>query len=469
MDPIETTVRDEAPETQTASGPGEARPSRRQFVGGSVLLTGGLVASTLVAPAAQALAAQPDEAHRQRRGAQRGVAVPCPTVRPTTVVRKNITEMSDAEYKALQDAVRIIRARGPLDFTSQQYQARIHDLFCNTSDANKQVHFSWKFLPWHRGYLYYYESILQAAIGDSRLALPYWDWSKDFSIPARYWGAGNPLYDTNRVATPSSQVTPSRTAIQGLLALPLFSSFGGTSAASGQVETGPHNYIHNFIGGDMGDFATAGLDPIFFSGHHSMIDHLWWMWNQDPAHQNPSDPSWLNLRFSYYTPTGQPCEITVREILTLPVTYATSGKEVRAASALGEVTVKRAPVTVELGDITSDSVRSLREPVQRAVQLLIEGVVVPSDQGADVEIYFNEPDAKGESDSPNYAGYFSLVPLGHHGEHTKFNILVDVTQKAEKLASSRGASSVTLVPVPVEKSRFLEGTVRFDRISLVSL
>ena len=59
------------------------------------------------------------------------------------------------------------------------------------------------------------------------------------------------------------------------------------------LETGPHATIHKSLGGQTGDlsFMTSSNDPIFFL-HHSMIDNIWWRWqeiNPDRIHSYPSD------------------------------------------------------------------------------------------------------------------------------------------------------------------------------------
>lgn len=47
-------------------------------------------------------------------------------------------------------------------------------------------HGNWWFLPWHRGYLGYFEMICRELSQDSQFALPYWDWTADPQLPARF-------------------------------------------------------------------------------------------------------------------------------------------------------------------------------------------------------------------------------------------------------------------------------------------
>src|SRR5205807_7889946 len=72
--------------------------------------------------------------------------------------------------------------------------------------------------------------------------------------------------------------------------------------SSGNLEGNPHNHVHVYVGrktpdrktsGLMSDPGTAALDPIFYL-HHSNIDRMWAVWNENPANTNPTDPNWLN-------------------------------------------------------------------------------------------------------------------------------------------------------------------------------
>lgn len=64
-------------------------------------------------------------------------------------------------------------------------QAIIHLIDC--------PHRNWWFLPWHRAYVWYFESIIQKYSGDPNFALPYWDWTATPSIiPALWQGALTP-------------------------------------------------------------------------------------------------------------------------------------------------------------------------------------------------------------------------------------------------------------------------------------
>ncbi len=65
-------------------------------------------------------------------------------------------------------AIGVLRDRFDDDPTGWTYQAQIHGLFPDPQDGfrNKCQHFSWFFLPWHRMYLFHFESIIRSVVED---------------------------------------------------------------------------------------------------------------------------------------------------------------------------------------------------------------------------------------------------------------------------------------------------------------
>jgi len=182
------------------------------------------------------------------------------------------------------------------------------------SDANqarfwKQCqHQTWHFLPWHRGYLSSFEAIMRAAIvklgGPDDWALPYWNYSDSQDPNARKLptafgqarlpdGKANPLLVTRRYGDGTGRIviTPADVALNALRETEFSAKgdggttgFGGPPTTfrhhgtnNGEVESLPHNNIHDLIGGrqldgDPEDVRiyglmsmpdTAALDPAF--------------------------------------------------------------------------------------------------------------------------------------------------------------------------------------------------------------
>lgn len=77
--------------------------------------------------------------------------------------------------KSYAKAVRAMLALPPEDPRNWYRHAIIHTLDC--------PHGNWWFLPWHRGYLGWFEQICRELSRDPHFALPYWDWTTEPKIP----------------------------------------------------------------------------------------------------------------------------------------------------------------------------------------------------------------------------------------------------------------------------------------------
>ncbi len=271
-------------------------------------------------------------------------------------IRKNVWELGgDWADPILWYArgVKAMKARALKEPTAWRFYGAIHGIdqplwkqlgYLSNSDQmpshalvsqfwNQCQHGSWYFLPWHRGYLIAFESIVRDAIvqlhGPADWALPYWNYFKPhqnklppaFASPNWPDGQGdNPLFVKERygpqnngnVSVPVSQVN------MNALGDPHFSGtanggspgFGGVNTGfshggqvHGGIETQPHDWVHGLVGGHkpnnvnspglMSDPDTAGLDPIFWL-HHGNIDRLWEVWREHPpTHVDPTSTNWL--------------------------------------------------------------------------------------------------------------------------------------------------------------------------------
>ncbi len=197
------------------------------------------------------------------------------------------------------------------------------------STWNACQHFSWYFLPWHRMYLHYYETILRtfidAAQGPADWALPFWDYDPArpetlglppaFLQPQRPDGGDNALYRNERALSilDGDPVPDGDVDLSGWPDLFTSSSifvptFGGPKTgwshfgdAVGHVEGVPHGTVHVDVGGPgglMSAFETAGQDAIFWL-HHANIDRLWEVWRNQPGHADPPDDEWQSVAFEF--------------------------------------------------------------------------------------------------------------------------------------------------------------------------
>jgi polyphenol oxidase len=242
--------------------------------------------------------------------------------------------------------------RDPHDPKGWRVHALEHHAVCaavsNADDA--QVHGSWWFLPWHRAFLAVTEWKLRAISGDPELALPYWNWSSDRSIPAAFSREGTALaravrYTPDRLLTPvevdhlAHDAALARLGLAGLSAgsfqartqeqIPV--CFGGIARPNdgrwhgrSRLETVPHNAIHSYVGGespdgklgDMTELSTAALDPLFYA-HHGNLDRLWEIWRADPVRKatEPKDAAFLQHRFPFLWLDGTIVTVSVAETL----------------------------------------------------------------------------------------------------------------------------------------------------------
>jgi len=285
---------------------------------------------------------------------------------------------SDRMVKALRKGVAAMKARPAYDPFSWFYQAAIHGVLPAAVDAERATlaavneaeaakldgvfqkrywnqcphngEESANFLPWHRGYTYYFERILRLHTEDDQFSLPYWDYEaktnrkfpKEFGEP--FVGGDrnerNPLFMAQRdfyftrydhpfaVGLPLLELTDEAVDSSGTLASPVFfgdketEGIGGGYAdedatTRGLMESRPHDHIHRAVGGiiiqadgspalgAMSQPPTAGFDPIF-PMHHSNIDRLWAVWSCMPGKQwgklPPAD--WFNERAWFFWDVG---------------------------------------------------------------------------------------------------------------------------------------------------------------------
>ncbi|HEX4963558.1 MAG TPA: tyrosinase family protein [Thermoanaerobaculia bacterium] len=201
-------------------------------------------------------------------------------------VRKNIDVlMLDSQaYGNFLYALQKIKELPPSDKRSFAYLARLH----NDRRVGPCEHGSELFLPWHRSVLLDFENALRAVDPPrtANVTLPYWDWSKPPSgkrFPRVAEDPANPLY---RAGRDGSDSLPLPEELRDILRLPTFAEFGGEKDGGyGQLEAGPHNYMHScYVGGDMRSDTTAAVDPLFWM-FHAYIDLLWAEWQKTHSGQ----------------------------------------------------------------------------------------------------------------------------------------------------------------------------------------
>jgi tyrosinase len=221
-------------------------------------------------------------------GSRQSFANPQPATRNVTV-RKSVYDLTQDEIVALQKTFAGLQAIS--DNRGYQYLASIHGLnqyYC--------AHGNRLFLIWHRPFLVMFEQAMQAITPG--IGLPYWDWTTDRAenegIPQMFTAATyvdpasgkkllNPLLsaaisfknpnkwaETFRSPAPSSALKSLRTLVEKADKSKTYDRF------CPQVEQ-PHNGLHGWVGGCMGQVPYAAFDPVFWV-HHCFIEKLFCDW-----------------------------------------------------------------------------------------------------------------------------------------------------------------------------------------------
>lgn len=202
------------------------------------------------------------------------------------------------------------------------------------------------FLSWHRLYIWCFERIVEAAVGQP-FRLPYWDFNRDGSLPVEFVEPvngsqrGNPLFRPDRKswinAFPNPQpMRGSNFSPANALAQPrLAYQSDNRPGFSLMLEQAPHNNVHTAIGTadregnpiGMAVITTAARDPIFWL-HHVNIDRLWESWRlADQNGDSRRDPTgnWRTQRHHFVSPDSRrvvlPTEFALRTRRNLGYEY----------------------------------------------------------------------------------------------------------------------------------------------------
>jgi Common central domain of tyrosinase len=482
----------------------------------------GLGLVSMAAVSAEAVSADPPMCEVQAPPAtgqeQRARAYDFPRVAQTRV-RKSLFEVATdkKELDRLAQAFDLIRKLDKNDTRAWCHQANLHDQHCSYGPDSRpagqpayylQIHFGWFFLPWHRAYLYFYESILQELLKDDTFALPYWDWSQNPTIPDAFFDAASPLYRPGRDARKGQSITDDiavhdRTkplTVEAVKSIPYFypplpsltGSLGGppdndqsSGFLQGALEANPHNAIHNWVGGDMGSFNTAARDPLFFL-HHANVDKVWADWQLMPGHTNPSSASWLSQWFNFFEPKkGEQISVTVADTIDFTrvnVIYepyrspAARGSQAKLAQAKPK-TLADGPVEVEARTLRARPARAALAAVpRRTIRLTVDGYQDPGDVAVRIHAFLNKPDADATTPltDEHYVGTFFIVPMVSKGAampghakmaHPARTLNLDITERAAPLLGE-GQPTIKLVPVD-RNQKPVKANVQFKSVAIL--
>ena len=471
-----------------------SRDTRRRFLAKAGLAASGLVLGmapfrSSLLPAAQdcQLVPPPSAGQEQRAQAYQFPSTDQPRVRKSLfdVVASpaDLANLMKA-YQALKD-LQAMTPDSPINWCNQ---ANVHYNHCSFPPPNpqyyQQIHFGWLFLPWHRAYLYFYESILRSLSNQPSFALPYWDWTNNPTIPDVFFDPSSPLFDSRRGPGKGQSMkddqevyaTVEQSNIDYILSQQNFSDFGGPPDSTesdanlqGLLEGSPHDAVHSWTGTqappyyDMGSFDAAARDLLFFA-HHANIDRLWDSWRQTPGHNNPTDSVWLNQWFNFWAPDGGVVSVTVQDTVSTKLNVVYQPPTITLALATPTQELAGKPITSEKITLPEAFRAKLTGPMlpvaqlhRTTVRVHVLGFEAPANVALRLRVFLNKPDASATTslDDPHYAGTIFVVPMraaagGMAGPmHPPHALSLDVTRKIIPLLQKEPQPTVTVTLVPV--------------------
>ncbi|GMN50855.1 hypothetical protein TIFTF001_020012 [Ficus carica] len=437
-------------------------------------------------------------------------------------VRPPAHAVDNAYIAKFNRAVQLMRALPDSDPRSFKQQANIHCAYCDGAyeqvgfpDLDIQVHSSWLFLPFHRWYLYFFERILGKLINDPNFAMPFWNWDAPagMQMPAIYTNTKSPLYDkfrnqnhlppklvdldfngqdesiSNQAQIQANLTIMYRQIVSNGRSARLFMGESyragdDPSPGPGSLENIPHGPVHVWTGDntqpngeDMGNFYSAGRDPIFFA-HHSNIDRMWNIWKTlGGRRQDYTDTDFLDAAFLFYDENSQLVRVKVRDCLdTKKLGYVYQDVDIpwlnsrptprrrvvdKIKTGLKRIGVARAdeyprasfPLTLDKPVKTLVSrpkkKRSKKEKDEEDEVLVIQGIEFDRNVPIKFDVFINdEDDAPTGPDKSEFAGSFVSVPHKHKSK-TKLStcLRLDITELLEDLDAEDDENVVvTLVP-----------------------
>ncbi|KAL0363344.1 UNVERIFIED_CONTAM: Polyphenol oxidase, chloroplastic [Sesamum calycinum] len=442
---------------------------------------------------------------------------------PSTTMRvRPAAHLADEAYIAkFNKAVELMRALPEDDPRSFKQQASVHCAYCDGAydqvgfpNLELQVHNSWLFFPFHRYYLYFFERILGKLIDDPTFAMPFWNWDSPggMRIPAMYANPNSPLYDSLRdlkhqpptvldlnYSGTDPTISADQQTRQNLTVMyrqmvsnsrtpRLF--FGSPyrrgddpNPGSGAIENIPHGPVHVWTGDrnqpnfeDMGNFYSAGRDPIFYA-HHSNIDRMWSIWKTlGGRRQDITDRDFLDASFVFYDENAQMVRVKVRDCLDqtklgyvyqdVEIPWLDSRPTPRVSSVLrklkklGKANAADTHSPKDVFPAKLDKVlkvmvkrpkkkRSKKEKDELEEILVIQGIELERDVYAKFDVYINDEDDEITTpENTEFAGSFVNVPHKHkHGKKIKTQLRLSITEIMEDLdAEDDDHVLVTLVP-----------------------
>ncbi|KAL8129724.1 hypothetical protein V2J09_018879 [Rumex salicifolius] len=417
-----------------------------------------------------------------------------PTAQTNAALRvRPAAHLVDAKYvEKYNRAMSLMKALPDSDPRSFTQQANVHCAYCDGAhdqvgfpNLDLQVHSSWLFFPFHRYYLHFHEKILGKLINDPTFALPYWNWDAPggMQMPAMFADPNSSIYDprrdgahqpptvmdlnyggedetdvSNEDRIAANLTVMYRQMVSNARSPRLFLGYPYRAGdepdpGAGSIENIPHGPIHVWSGDrsqpnleDMGNFYSAGRDPLFYS-HHCNVDRMWYLWkNLDKTRRDHTDPDWLDATFLFYDENANAVRVKVRDCLdtrNLGYTYqdvdlpwlnsrpassksrvrslfSSSGKQAKAAPHVPVVRFPKPLTSTIVTDVGRPKKSRSKEDKEKEEEVLVISVELSRDAFVKFDVLVNDEDddpAAGKPIKAQFAGSFVNVPHKHKHKH----------------------------------------------------
>lgn len=373
---------------------------------------------------------------------------------------------------------------------------------CQAHNAGDKEDF---FLPWHRMFVYHFESIIRHVSGKSEFTLPYWNYSASGPIhgvmPDEFRKSGDPtykcLYVGKRNTSPNvnggDPIDKNDPGALDLTALKqtTYSPAGAAEGFCMDLDGSIHGMVHVLIGNglNMGAIPWAAGDPIFWM-HHCNIDRLWASWNACGG-KNPTDSAWLDQQFTFADANGNKVVMANKEVDTTdklhysydhlescplrisPIEVANINPII-LASLTNTAPLTRGPLRLSLEvkvpvlqrKPLSEHVKTLRP--EKKLYLVIRNLHADAHPGVIYHVYLDLPEGTAPKNAAQYRvgaiNFFDAVPHPGHGGGLESNAAnkfysFDVTDIAKQVLKDK--PSVTIAPLnePAAEARPIVGEI----------
>ena len=243
--------------------------------------------------------------------------------------RQSWRRMTCTEQNEFMNAIRLLKEDGLYDeFTKIHY------------DSADTSHLVDAFLPWHRWFLYSFETELQRVAGYC-ITLPYWDWeatpedAMEFVFKSTTFGSeragcvSDGLVDGWRSTGNGNGCVrrefnyDTRYIVSEEEILSRITNFENYEDFRTALEGSPHASIHYFVDGTLRDRYSPN-DAVFYL-HHVTVDRIWTLWQDYYEHDDVAwDPK--NFGWTHYSGSDIDDPMTFNSVWWADLTNPMTGR-----------------------------------------------------------------------------------------------------------------------------------------------